>query len=422
MDLLVRNARVWDDRPPMDIAISGGEIVGLGSDLKGEAGRTIDAEGRAVLPGFVEPHLHIDKALLYRRQPARDGTLEEAIRLTGKLKAEQDRDDMLQRSRAVLDMAVRSGTVAVRVHPDVDPVQRLLGVETALQLKDEYRDLLDIQVVAFPQEGIIKAPGTFDLMVEAMQLGATVVGGCPYNEPTWQETKDHIAQVFELAQRFDAPVDMHADFADDTSDHRFASAQHIAEQAIKLGYQSRVSLGHVTSLASLTPPEAEPVIDALREADVHIVTLPATDLYLGGRADVTNQRRGLTPVHLLRDSGVNVTYSSNNVRNAFTPFGKADPLMIGNLLAHAAQFGTPHSQREVLRMATYDAARSIGLESTYGLAVGKVADLVVFDCPRVDDILLDLPPRRWVIKSGRVTVETRHECVIRPAADGRDQQ
>jgi cytosine deaminase len=415
MDLLITNARVWDDRPPVDIAVEGDRIAAIEPGIQAEAGRTIDAGGRAVLPGFVEPHLHLDKALIYRRQPAREGTLEEAIRLTAQLKAEQDRDDVLDRSRAVLDMAVAHGTIAVRAHPDVDPIQGLIGVETALTVRDEYRDLLDLDIVAFPQEGIVKAPGTRELMEDALRMGANVVGGCPYNERTWEDTKRHIDVVFELARRFDAPVDMHADFADDAADERFGAAGYIAEKAIEHGFEGRVSLGHVTSLGSLTREEAAPVIERLRDADVSIVTLPATDLYLGGRGDERNQRRGLTPVHLLRDAGVNVTFSSNNVRNAFTPFGKADMLQIGNLLAHAAQFGTPQSQAEVLRMATYDAARSIGL-SDYGLAEGRRADLVVCDSEVVGDVLADIPPRLWVVRGGRVTVETRHETVIHRTA------
>jgi cytosine/creatinine deaminase len=415
MDLLITNARVWDDRPPVDIAIEGDRIAAIDERIEAEAARTIDAGGRAVLPGFVEPHLHLDKALIYRRQPARDGTLAEAIRLTAQLKAEQDRDDVLERSRAVLDMAVANGTIAIRAHPDVDPIQGLLGVETALTVRDEYRDLLDLDVVAFPQEGIVKAPGTEELMEEALRMGANVVGGCPYNERTWEDAQRHIDVVFELARRFDLPVDMHADFADDAGDRRYAAAGYIAEQAIEHGWQGRVSLGHVTSLGALTREEAAHVIERLRDADVSIVTLPATDLYLGGRGDERNQRRGLTPVHLLRDSGVNVTFSSNNVRNAFTPFGKADMLQIGNLLAHAAQFGTPHSQAEILRMATYGAARSIGLRD-YGLAEGRRADFVVCDSPLVADVLADIPPRLWVVRNGRVTVETRHETVIHRTA------
>lgn len=411
MDLLIANARIWDDRDPVDIAIDGERIASIAPDIEVDGVPRIDAGGRAVLPGFVEPHLHLDKALVYRRQPARDGTLEEAIRLTAQLKAQQDREDVLERSRAVLEMAVRHGTVAVRAHPDVDPIQGLLGVETGLRVREEFRDLLDLELVAFPQEGIIKAPGTIELMEEALRMGAAVVGGCPYNERSWEDTQRHIDLVFELAQRFGVPVDMHADFADDATDPRYTALTYIADKTIALGYQGRVSLGHVTSLAALTREQAQPVIERLRDAEVNIVTLPATDLYLGGRKDTCNQRRCLTPVHRLRDSGVNVTFSSNNVRNAFTPFGKADMLQIGNLLAHAAQFGTPHSQAEVLRMATYDAARSIGL-ADYGLAEGRIADLVVLDSPVVGDVLADIPPRLWVVKRGRVTVESQHHTII----------
>ena len=133
-------------------------------------------------------------------------------------------------------------------------------------MRDEYRDLLDLDVVAFPQEGIVKAEGTLELMEEALRMGANVVGGCPYNERTWEDTQRHIDMVFELARRFDVPVDMHADFADDATDPRFAAAGYIAEKTIAHGLEGRVSLGHVTSLASLTREEAAPVIERLRDA------------------------------------------------------------------------------------------------------------------------------------------------------------
>src|SRR5574337_248905 len=412
MDLLIRNVLIDDDAKPTDIAIEGGRIVGIESGIRAEARQSIDAEGRAAIPGLLEPHLHLEKAFLHRRMPARSGTLEEAIRITGILKGKQEKKDVLERSRQVLDMAVSNGTVAVRAHPDVDVIQGLIGVETALQLKQEYRNLLDLQIVAFPQEGILKSPGTIELMEEAMKLGADVVGGCPYNELSWDDTKRHIDTVFALAQKFGAPVDMHADFADDTSDPRFASATYTAEKTIAAGYQGRVSLGHVTSLAALTPDEAKPVLDLLHRADVHIVTLSATDVYLGGRKDVVNQRRGLTPVRALRDAGVNVTFASNNIRNAFTPFGKADPLLIGNFLAHLVQFGTPDNQAYVLQMGTANAARSMGIGQDYGIEVGKRADLVILDTYAVADALLDIPPRSWVIKNGKITVVTQHHCEI----------
>ncbi|HVC49050.1 MAG TPA: amidohydrolase family protein, partial [Burkholderiales bacterium] len=223
IDLLIKNVRVHDDKPLVDIAIHDGKIVAIETGINTKTHETIDAQGRAAIPGFVEPHLHIDKAFLHRRLPAVQGTLEEAIRVTGILKGKQQRQDVLDRSRRVLDMAVKNGTIAIRAHPDVDLIQGLIGVETLLELKEEYQNLLDIQIVAFPQEGIIKSAGTLELMEEAMGMGADVVGGCPYNEVSWTDTQRHIDMVFTMAQKHDAHIDMHADFADDTSDHRFAA-------------------------------------------------------------------------------------------------------------------------------------------------------------------------------------------------------
>ncbi|AVF40990.1 amidohydrolase family protein [Pandoraea apista] len=412
VDLLINNVCVRDDAPLVDIAIKGGRIAAMEPGIDASADEQIDAQGRAAIPGLVEAHLHLDKALLHRRLPARFGTLDEAIRVTGILKSKQEREDVLDRSRQVLDMAIRNGTVAIRAHPDVDLIQGLIGVETLLSLKDEYQNLLDLQIVAFPQEGILKSKGTYELMIDALRMGADVVGGCPYNELNWEDTKRHIDIVFELAQRFDAPIDMHADFADDTSDQRFAAISYIAQRTIDTGYQGRVSLGHVTSLGALDNDQLAPVIEQIRLAGISIVTLPATDLYLGGRKDTQNQRRGLTPVKALHNAGVNVAYSSNNVRNAFTPFGKADMLQIGNLLAHVAQFGVPEHQQAILDMGTHNAARAIGLSHDYGIAVGKQADLIILDTFKVADALLDIPPRLWVIKRGRITVVTQHHCEI----------
>jgi cytosine deaminase len=412
VDLLVRQVCIDDEGPLVDIAIRDGRIAAIEEGIEAEAETEIDAQGRAAIPGFVEPHLHLDKALLHRRLPARQGTLEEAIRVTGILKGKQERSDVLERSRDVLDRAVKNGTTAIRAHPDVDLIQGLIGVETLLELREEYINLLDLQIVAFPQEGILKSVGTLDLMKQAMDMGADVVGGCPYNELNWDDTTRHIDAVFDMAQRYDAPVDMHADFADDTADRRFAATEYIARKTIEAGYQGRVSLGHMTSLGSLPPDELEPVITLLREAGISVVTLPATDLYLGGRRDVINQRRGLTPVRALYNGGVNVAYSSNNIRNAFTPFGNADMLQIGNLLAHAVQFGTPEHQAAILQMGTRNAAAAIGLGADYGIAVGRAADFMILDTFKVADALLDIPARLWVIKRGKITVVTEHRCTI----------
>lgn len=412
MDMIIRRVRIDDEQPLVDIGIESGRIVAIEEMIDKQGDEEIDAEGRVALPGFIEPHLHLEKAFLHRRMPARFGTLEEAIRVTGILKSKQEKEDVLERSRQVLDMAIKSGTTLIRAHPDVDPIQGLVGVETALQLKDEYRDLIDLQVVAFPQEGLLKTAGAAELMEQAIELGADVVGGCPYNELSWDDTRKHIDQVFDLATKHDLPIDLHTDFADDTSDQRFAATEYIARKTIKTGYKGRVALGHVTSLGALKPDVLKPIAELLHEADIHIVTLPATDVYLGGRRDEANPRRGLTPVRALQAAGVNVAYSSNNIRNAFTPFGKADPLLIGNMLAHLIQYGTPEHQAAILKMSTTNAARVVGLSEDYGLAVGRPADLMILDTHVLADALLDLPPRSWVLKRGRITVVTKHESRI----------
>lgn len=412
IDLVVHNARVADGRPLVDLAIDGGAILDIGP-FRGEAKERIDAQGRAVVPGFLEPHLHLDKALVERRRPNVSGTLADAIRITGELKAGFTREDVLERARRTLEMAIAHGTVALRAQPDVDPIQGLLGVEAMLELRAEYADMIDLQVAAFPQEGIFKAPGVRDLLVEAMRMGADVSGGCSYNERSWEDSKRHIDTVFDIAEDFGADVDFHADLADDASDPRFAAASYIAQTAIERGFVGRVSLGHVTSLAALTAEEARPVLERLAAAQISIITLPATDLYLGGRADAKNPRRGITPVKQLRAAGVNVAYASNNVRNAFTPFGKADPLQIGSLLAHAAHLGSPDDLAYVLQMATTNAAQAMGIADRYGLAIGKQADLVVLDTENVGDALLDIPARSWVVKHGRITVVTEHSHELR---------
>lgn len=412
MDLLIRNVKIADSQPLTDIGIEGGKFAAIRPGISEPAARVIDAGGRAAIPGLIEPHLHLDKALLHRRLPSTLGTLEEAIRVTGILKSKQERNDVLDRSRQVLDMAILNGTVAIRAHPDVDLIQGLIGVETLLELREEYKSLLDLQIVAFPQEGILRSQGTYDLMEEAVGMGADVVGGCPYSEVSWDDARRHIDMVFDMALKHDASVDMHADFSDGATDKRFTCTAYIAQKTMESGYRGRVTLGHVTSLGSLATDELKPVTDLLLKADISIVTLPATDLYLGGRKDERNQRRGLAPVRALHNAGVNVTYSSNNIRNAFTPFGKADMLVIGNMLAHVAQFGTPEDQLSILGMATKNAARAIGIQENYGIAVGKQADLVVMDTCHVADVLLDMPSRSWVVKRGEVTVITHHASEI----------
>ena len=336
--------------------------------------------------------------------------------MTGELKRGFTADGVRDRARRVLDQAITHGTTALRAHPDVDPIVGLLGVEVLLGLREEYRDLIDLQIVAFPQEGILRAPGTLDLLRAALHLGADVIGGCSYNETDVTDCRRHVDLVFELAAEFGVPVDIHADFADDATDPRFAMADYIADATQRAGLGGRVAIGHVTSLAGRPPRERQATMARLAQAGVAVVPLPATDMHLGGRGDQAAVRRGVAPVRELWAAGVTTAYSSNNIRNAFTPYGNTDLLDIGLFLAQTGHLSGDADMRRVLDMATTDAARVLGIADRHGLRVGARADLVVLGTHRLADALLDRPDRCYVIKAGRIIARTtRVTEILAPA-------
>jgi cytosine deaminase len=416
-DLILRRARIADDAPTCDILIEDGLIAAIGPETAEQAaqGEELDCAGRVVIPGLIESHVHLDKALLDREKPNTDGTLAGAIAVTGELKRGFTARAVRDRARTVLDTAIANGTTLIRTHPDVDPIVGLLGVDVMLELRDEYADAVEIQIVAFPQEGILKAPGTLELLREALGRGADVVGGCAYIEPTVEECRRHVDIVFELAGEFGVPADLHADFADDVRDPRFGLAEYIAGATVKAGMQGRVTLGHMTSLAGREPADRRAALAELAAAGVSVVPLPATDMHLGGRTDPYNVRRGIAPVRELWEAGVTCAYSSNNIRNAFTPYGNADMLDIGLFLAQTSHLSSPEDLTRVLSMATTEAAKVVGVADRYGLRPGARADLVVLDTFRVADALLDRPARTAVIKSGRVVARTaRHTDLLFP--------
>jgi cytosine deaminase len=399
-DLVIKRARIDDDKDLVDIGISGGKISKIDKNLS--AANVIDVNGDVVVPSFIESHIHLDKALLERVKPNLEGTLAGAIKITGELKKGFQYDEVLARSRAVLEMLIAHGTTYVRAHPDTDPLGGLTGFKVMLQLKKEYANAVDMQVVAFPQEGIIKLPGAFEILEEAMKLGADVVGGCPYNENSYEDTKKHVDLVFGLARKYKKDLDFHADFGDNPDDLRYRSIDYIIEKTIKEGYQGRVTVGHMTSLSSIDPALLKDTIARMAKAGINIVPLPATDMYLSGRGDVNKVRRGVINPKPFVDGGVNVAFSSNNIRNAFTPFGRGDLLMIGSLFEHAAQLGSISDQKLLLKMITENAAKILRISDNYGMAVGKQADLVVLGTKAMSDIFLDVPVRKYVIKKGKV--------------------
>jgi cytosine deaminase len=405
LDLLLRDCAL-PDGARADLGCREGRIVLLGAPAAGSsagqprAARVIDAGGRLVTAGLVDAHIHLDKALLSSRAPSLAGSLAEAIRATGAAKRGFTVDDIRARARAVLDLAVRSGTTAMRSHVEVDPIVGLMGLEALRPLREEYAPALELQLCAFAQEGILQAPGTEALLARALREGADLVGGCPYNDT---DPRAHVDTIFRLAREFGVDADFHADFFDEP-DH--LHVRYICEQTVRLGWEGRVAVGHLTELAALAPAEQDAVIVQLLAARVGVIVLPATDLYLMGRRDERNPRRGLAPVKRLLAAGVPVAAATNNVRNAFTPVGNADLGLMGVLIAVGAHMGSRAELGQALAMLTTEPARILRLEG-HGRALGNRADLVVWEAAGLDEAVGGLAPRAYVIKSGQVTVERR---------------
>ena len=405
LDLVLRSCRLSTSVEPIDLSLAGGRIVSMGR-ADGPARETIDVAGRLVTPGLVEAHIHLDKALLMDRVSGSAQTAAEAIRLTGEAKRGFTADDIGARARHVLELAVAAGTTSMRAHVEVDPIVGLNGMDAMLALKREYAPAIDLQLCAFAQEGILQSPGTEELLRRALAMGADLVGGCPYNDT---DAGRHIEIVFALAREFGVDADFHVDFTDEPE---HLHVREIVRQTVRAGWQGRVAVGHLTELAALPAAEQAVLIAELATARIGVISLPLTDLYLMGRRDERNVRRGLTPIRRLLEAGVPVALASNNIRNPFTPIGTADPAHLAFVGAVAAHMGTKDLMRDLVATITTHAARILNLRD-YGTGAGCRADLVVWECERLEDIVMALPPRRLVVKAGLVSVELERRTIQR---------
>lgn len=394
---IIRNLKPWGETRTRDLAVIDGKFVAAAPGM--QADRIIDAEGRLAVPGFIEPHIHLDKVLIVDTvRPNVSGTLTEAIEIIWERKREYVVDEIAERAGKVIEAAIANGITHLRTHVDVDNIGGLRPLQGVARARDRYRGAIDIQIVAFPQEGILRNPGTEGLMREAMEQGADVVGGMPFNEDSREASTRHIEIAFALARRFDADIDMHVD---ETDDPDARTLEILADQTEKNGWHERVTAGHTCALAGYPDDYADRVMDKVAKARIHMITNPATNLMLQGRLDHQPKRRGITRVRELLDRGVNVSFGQDCVKDTFYPFGRNDPLEIALLAAHAAHLSMPHQIDQVFAMPTTSAAKVLRLAG-YGFAPGNPANVVVLDATSPTDAIRFQAPRPWVIKNGRV--------------------
>jgi cytosine deaminase len=403
MDLVIRNARVRGQAQLVDIAIEKDRIAAVGRPPVGKADQEIDAAGSLVLPGFVNLHLHADKSLLGEvMRPNVSGTLPEAIEITNDFKRKYDPTEVADRASRVLDAGVRNGTTFFRLFADVGTIGGLRAAQGLLLARERFKHLCRVQVVAFPQEGIFRDPGTADLLEEAVKQGCDVVGGLPWYEYTDEEARKHIDVCFEIAKRHDLDVHM---LVDDTDDANSRSLEYLALKTMREGFHGRVVASHCGAMAAYNDVYAAKVIDMVATAQITISVNAHINLVCSARLDREPRRRGIARVKELLARGVNVISSQDDVNDPYYPFGKPDQLEVALMMAHTAQLTLPHELEQVMDMITVNAAKAARL-TNYGIASGCRADIVVADAPSVHEALRLQPIRKHVIKDGREIVRT----------------
>lgn len=392
-DLILRDVSIVGRRMPCDIAIAGGRIAAVAPRVEGEGAEWIGAK-RWALPALVEPHVHLDKAFsLHLTGPGSD--LAGAVAATTSLRQTTDRAALMARGRRLLESVQCWGVGALRAHVNVDPSVGLLGVEAALGLREEYRDRLRLQVVAFASRHALPGRVTRELLEEAARLGCDALGGSIGTE---DDPEPVLEVVFELAEAHGLGVDLHVD---EHTEPRCPGLRALISTTLRRGMAGRVVAAHCSALACVEAKERASLVEGLAAAGITVTALPLTNLFLQGR-ESGRGLRGIAPVRELLQAGVRVICGSDNVQDAFLPYGNGDPLTAAFVLGIAGQLTSDAERAALTAMVTSTAAEALGLVD-YGVAPGRRADLVVLECEPPQQPVASLPRRALVVQGGRVT-------------------
>lgn len=409
MSLLLKNCTLRQREGLWDVYCEDKLIREISQNSDRKAETVIDLEGKLLVPALIDPHIHLDKVnILDSVRKNVSGTLTEAIEIIWDRKKQYTDEDVILRAGAVLDKALVNGTLAMRTHVDIDTVGGQKPLSGVLALREKYKDRMTLQLVAFPQEGIIKDPGCDKLMDEAMRMGCDIVGGMPANEQTPDDSLAHVKYCFDLAEKYDADIDMHVD---ETDDPFYRTLEMVADETLKRGWHGRVTAGHTCALAAYDDHYAAYVIDKVARAGIHMITNPVTNLLLQGRLDKQPIRRGITRVKELLEAGVNVSFGQDCVNDTFYPLGSADMLQVANITVHAAQMSLPPELEKVFDMITTDANKILNLEG-YGLEEGCKANLLVIDAKNIREAMAYAPNRPYVIREGKVIVKNERQTTV----------
>jgi cytosine deaminase len=404
MDLIVRNARVPERENLVDLAIKDGVFKRIDHRLALKGAEEIDAKGNLVSPPFIDPHIHLDTVLTVGKPRYNlSGTHLEGIQVWGAYKEVfLNPEDIKKRARRAIEWETTRGTLMVRTHVDVcDP--HLTALRAILELREAVEDLIDLQIVAFPQDGIMTSPRGPELMEEALRLGADLVGGIPHCEWTREDGIRSLDVVFDLAQKYDRSIDVHCDETDD--DHsRFLEV--VAAKTIRHDYQGRVSASHTTAMHSYNNPYAFRLFGLLEQARINIVANPFDNIVLQGRFDTYPKRRGITRVKELLERGINVSLGHDSIMDPWYPLGCGDMLQVAQMAIHVCHMTGYEEMHRMFDAVTANSAVTFGNADRYGIVEGKPANLIILDAGSVLEAIRLAPARLCVIRAGRVIART----------------
>ncbi len=393
-DILIKNAKLRNYKEPKDIGIKDGKIVEISDTIIEEAKKVIDAKGNLVTESFVNPHLHLCK--VYTLMKMSENALKDyhgenmgkamtAIELAAKVKEEYDEKWILPNVRKALNMAIENGVLHIRAFADVDSKAKLIGVKALLKAKEEFKDKLYIEVVAFPQDGVVKEPGTYELIKEAMKLGADIVGGIPWIELTESDEKEHIDKMFEIAKEFNKPISM---LVDDAGDPNLRTLEMLAVKTIKEGWEGRVLAHHARAMSMYSTPYLMKLIELLKKAKIGVITDPHTG-----------------PLHAkvkeLLTEGALVALGQDDISDAYYPYGRNNMLEVAFLASHLLWMTTTEDMEKLYNMITIDGAKSMGIKD-FGIDIGNKANLVILNQNNILEAFRYHEKPQYVISNGNL--------------------
>ena len=408
LDTILRNCTLADGRTGIDIGIENGRIVAVEPALAASAAETIDAAGQLLAPPFVDAHFHMDATRSYGLPRVnRSGTLLEGIALWSELKPLLTQEALVERALAYCDWAVAKGLLAIRSHVDVcDP--RLLAVEALLEVRKRVAPYLDLQLVAFPQDGLLRSAGALDNLKRALDMGVDVVGGIPHFERTMAEGAESVRILCEIAAQRGLMVDLHCDESDDPLSRHIET---LALHSQRLGLQGRVAGSHLTSMHSMDNYYVSKLLPLIEEAGVAAIANPLINITLQGRHDTYPRRRGMTRVPEMLASGIPVAFGHDCVMDPWYGLGSGDMLEVAHMGLHVAQMTAQDAMRQCFAAVTETPARILGLED-YGIAPGCKADLVLLQAGDPVEAIRLRATRLLVMRRGKVIARSAPAAAI----------